>query len=382
MTLPIIGEATCSFCRYCLQHPSTAPYCRYACHSAAMQTLASGEPHYQRCWAGLLFVSAAIAPGNEYHGGISIGGFYAPGEDSELRETLLRRLSGMPGLSARDFTERLRSLHEIEASALHGLGLFLFEATLSSGANSSIWFTHRHEEYVRRREIAEAYIDLKQQPVSPPDIIADTYRLVSFLHQHDEEGARRFISQYLAKLLMLSNWNLVKLRAYVRVLLAVITSQDVLNGMDWEVATRREWIYMTRIEKASEVEAICLAVAELVMEHFSSTDITGGDNRALSDRVIEWLERNCGEKATLRDAAKAVGASTSSIAHQLPGETGKTFAELRREIRIAKAKRLLATSTMNISSIADACGFVDQSHFTRVFRREISLTPGMFRKML
>jgi AraC-like DNA-binding protein len=262
------------------------------------------------------------------------------------------------------------------------MGLFLFETTLSSGINSSSRFRKQHDEYVQQREIAEAYIDLKQEDVTPPDIMSDTYRLVSYLHRRDKEGAMQFISQYLAKLLMLSNWNPVKLRAYVRVLLAVITSQDVLDGMDWEVATRREWLCMSRIEKAVGTEAVCSEVAELVLEHFGRIDANDAGDRRISDRVEEWLERNCHERATLTDASRAIGASVSSICHRLPQETGKTFAVLRREIRIAMAKRLLATSTMDISAIADACGFVDQSHFTKSFKSEIMLTPGMFRKML
>ena len=139
---------------------------------------------------------------------------------------------------------------------------------------------------------------------------------------------------------------------------------------------------MNRIEKAADTETICSEVAEVVLQHFGRLDTHEVGEHTIGDRLADWLEQHCHEKATLNDAARAIGASVSTIAHQLPLETGKTFGELRRETRIALAKRLLATSTMGISMIADACGFSDQSHFTRVFKAEISLTPGQFRKML
>ncbi len=379
---PIVNGQICAFCAYCLKHGSVGPYCRYACHSAAMQTLSSGEPHYQRCWAGLLYVTVAVAPGGEYAGGISMGGFYAEGEEGTIEAGLVQRLAAIPRTEAKPFLARLGSLREIAPSALRGLGLFLMETTFSSGINSSKWFRKRHDDYVQQREIAEAYADLQQEQVTSPDVMADTYQLMSYMHRHDRDGAMRFISRYLAKLLLISNWNLVKLRAHVRVLLAVITSQDVLGGMDWAAALRREWLFMNRIEKAADTETICSEVAEVVLQHFGSVDTPASGERTLGDRLAEWLERNCQERATLEDAARAVGASVSTIAHQLPEETGKTYGQLRRETRIALAKRLLATSTMGISVIADACGFADQSHFTRVFKAEISLTPGQFRKML
>ena len=379
---PLISKDVCSFCSYCLKHPIVGPYCRYACHSASMQTLTSGEPHYQRCWAGLLYVSVAIAPKGEFLGGISMGGFLAEGEHDGMKDLFIKRLAAVPKVDTGPFLSRLKSLHEIEPSALRGMGLFLLETTFSTGVNSGKRFRKQHDEYLRQREIADAYVDLKQADLKPPDIMTDTYQLASYLHGRDQKGAMQFISSYLAKLLLISNWNLTKLRAHVRVLLAVITSQDVLDGMDWEAATRREWLCMNRIEKAADTETICSEVAELVLQHFGRMDAADIGEQTISDRITEWLERNCHERATLQDASKAIGASVSSIAHQLPIETGKTFATHRREIRIALAKRLLATSTMNISSIADACGFADQSHFTKTFKSEITLTPGTFRKML
>jgi len=379
---PLTNGAVCAFCAYCLKHPDVGPYCRYACHGAAMQTLSSGEPHYQRCWAGLLYVSVAIAPAGEYAGGIAMGGFHDEGETAGIQDVLTQRLTAVPKVDVAPFVARLDSLREIAPSALRGLGLFLLETTFSSGVNSSQWFRKQHDGYVQQREIAEAYADLQQVEITPPDVMTDTYQLASYFHRRDREGAMQFISRYLAKLLLVSNWNLTKLRAHVRVLLAVITSQDVLRGMDWAAATRREWIYMTRIEKAADTESICSEVAELVLQHFGRMEVRDAGGQTISDRVTEWLERNCQGRSTLREASRAIGASMSSIAHQLPKETGKTFAQLRRETRIAIAKRLLATSSMGISAIADACGFADQSHFTKALKLEISLTPRQFRKML
>jgi AraC-like DNA-binding protein len=37
---------------------------------------------------------------------------------------------------------------------------------------------------------------------------------------------------------------------------------------------------------------------------------------------------------------------------------------------------------MKVSDIALCCGFADQSHFTRVFKGVVNLTPGKFRYLL
>jgi len=378
----LMNSQTCAFCAYSLKQPVTGDYCRYACHGAAMQTLSSGEPHYQRCWAGLLTVTVAAAPRGVYRGGVESGGFYAEGEAEDIRETIAARLRAVPHVDPAPYLARISSLRELSASALRGLGLLLMENTFSEGINSSRTVQKQHECYERQRQIAEAYATLQGREMTPPDVLGDTYQLVSYLHRGDRDGAMQFISGHLAKLLLISRWNLTRLRAHVRVLMAVITSQDVLEGMDWTAATSRELLAMARIEKADNVEAICSEVAELVLAHFGRLDAEAQRRMHLSDRVLAWLQGHYHEPATLRDAARAVGASVSAIAHRLPTETGKSYSRLRLELRIAEAKRLLAETDMGISEIAETCGFSDQSHFTRCFRTEVNLTPGRFRALL
>ncbi|CAN7726461.1 helix-turn-helix transcriptional regulator [Ensifer adhaerens] len=44
--------------------------------------------------------------------------------------------------------------------------------------------------------------------------------------------------------------------------------------------------------------------------------------------------------------------------------------------RVEKARDLLVSSPLPIAEIAMACGFADQSHFTRAFSRVVGTTPG------
>jgi len=97
---------------------------------------------------------------------------------------------------------------------------------------------------------------------------------------------------------------------------------------------------------------------------------------------LTWIECHYSGKAILASAARATGASVSTLAHTLRRETGKTFHQLLHEKRIAEARRLLSATTMKVSDVALCCGFTDQSHFTRAFKDAVNLTPGRFRELL
>jgi AraC-like DNA-binding protein/ligand-binding sensor protein len=378
----ILNRDVRAFCRHALAHPMALQLCRAACINATLQAMTSGEPYFCRCWANLLMVTVPLAPQNKCCGGIALGGFFVQGDQGEIREAITRAASTWPGAETAGFLERLPSLRSITPSALRGLGALVMENTLSSGLNSSEFFRTQNEKYLQQRRIAEAFADIRRQPVSPPDLLGDTYQLVTFLNQNDKAGAMAFISTYLAKLLMASNWDQVKLKAHVRVLLAVMTSQDILRGTPWAVATSREMRRMIRLEQAQSTEESCYEVADWIQERFRGQDAPARDGRSLAERTTTWLQAHFQERVTLATASRAVGASASTLVHRLRRETGKRFKQLLLEIRLAEAKKLLATTALNLSAIGDACGFFDQSHFTREFKRAINLTPGQFRKLL
>jgi AraC-like DNA-binding protein len=47
---------------------------------------------------------------------------------------------------------------------------------------------------------------------------------------------------------------------------------------------------------------------------------------------------------------------------------------------VEEAARRLADTDQPLAEIALACGFCDQSHLTRTFRRRTGLTPGAWRR--
>jgi AraC-like DNA-binding protein len=50
--------------------------------------------------------------------------------------------------------------------------------------------------------------------------------------------------------------------------------------------------------------------------------------------------------------------------------------------RVLHAKSLLRDPLRPLADIAAACGFTDQSHFTRVFTSIVGASPGAWRKQV
>ena len=63
-------------------------------------------------------------------------------------------------------------------------------------------------------------------------------------------------------------------------------------------------------------------------------------------------------------------------------EYGTTVNSYICDVRIEEAKRMLATSSISLSRIAEDTGFYDQSYFSKVFLLKTGVTPSEYRREL
>ena len=83
---------------------------------------------------------------------------------------------------------------------------------------------------------------------------------------------------------------------------------------------------------------------------------------------------------SVNDLCRAVQLSHAHLYRKLKALTNLTPVQFIRYIRLKKAKALLETSSMNISEIAYAVGFSDPNYFSRIYHKEMGVTPSESRK--
>lgn len=77
--------------------------------------------------------------------------------------------------------------------------------------------------------------------------------------------------------------------------------------------------------------------------------------------------------------ARELNMSARSLQRRLQAQ-GASFSSLLLEARLAHSAALLASSRQPAAQIAFVCGFADQAHFARAFKRHTALTPGSYRE--
>lgn len=109
--------------------------------------------------------------------------------------------------------------------------------------------------------------------------------------------------------------------------------------------------------------------------------------RAASDRQTPWIARarellHARALATpsLDEIAAELDVSPVRLARAFRRTYGESPGEYLRRERIRAACERLAEPHLSLAAIAAELGFSDQSHFTRVFRKQVGITPGAWRR--
>lgn len=97
-------------------------------------------------------------------------------------------------------------------------------------------------------------------------------------------------------------------------------------------------------------------------------------------RAVEYVEVHLADAVSLADMAASAGLSRMHFAAQFRTATGLRPHEYLLRERIARAERLLVSSSESLAEIALDVGFQTQSHFTTVFKRFTGQTPYRWRQ--
>ena len=97
-------------------------------------------------------------------------------------------------------------------------------------------------------------------------------------------------------------------------------------------------------------------------------------------QVANHIDDNLDQSLSLRELAKVAGLSSSYFSRAFKGAFGLTPHALIIGRRIARAKKEMLESDQPLAQIALACGFADQAHLARLFRRSTGVSPGEWRR--
>jgi AraC family transcriptional regulator len=165
-----------------------------------------------------------------------------------------------------------------------------------------------------------------------------------------------------------------------------------LNGSDDAVLAHFAKIARAAVDPAGPatslfLESMLLVVTRHLGSRFAGLDtpalpVRGGLARWQELRAKDYIEAHLASNVSLLDLAAECQLSPSHFGRAFKRSTGTTPHRWLVERRLARARHLLLRSDQTLAEIAQACGFADQSHLAREFRRMEGAGPSAWKRRL
>ncbi len=156
---------------------------------------------------------------------------------------------------------------------------------------------------------------------------------------------------------------------------------------DWGVTAKlqdlREAYFATRVVPARQHESVVRLLA-IFAEHLSmvSNQIVLREQNAeppVITRAKQFITDHQTEDLSLDQVARAVNTSKFYFCKIFKKATGINYTDYLSRVRTERARNLLLNQNLRISEIAYEVGFQSLTHFNRVFKRVLGLSPTDYR---
>jgi AraC-like DNA-binding protein len=243
---------------------------------------------------------------------------------------------------------------------------FAFHVPLSVPYFSNLWTAGRRREVPDFRLGDAQLIDLSERPVVSLDIPFDSIRFyitqVALDEMANEAGIRRVKGLYAPN----------------------FGARDlVMFGLAQALAGAME-----EPGDGTTMFSDCIALAFFahIVRAYGSVPAAGKNARGglaswQLQRARDFINANLAGDPSISEVANVCGLSTNYFVRAFKQATGVPPYRWLTKQRVERAKELLRDPVRELADIAQLCGFVDQSHFTRVFSRSEGYSPGRWRRL-
>lgn len=106
------------------------------------------------------------------------------------------------------------------------------------------------------------------------------------------------------------------------------------------------------------------------------------NNDNLMDRIMKCINENLSDPDfNVEKLTEQVGISRAQLHRKMKEITGISTGDFIRNLRLEQAARLIAENKINVTQVAYAVGFNNQTHFSTVFKKHYGMTPTEYQNL-
>lgn len=154
------------------------------------------------------------------------------------------------------------------------------------------------------------------------------------------------------------------------------------GGLDWELALTLSDFYIRTVEESTTIVDISNLFVKMFLDYTERVHkVKVGNHSTSVIKCQNFIFEHLYEKISLSEIAEHISINPSYLSHLFKKEVGKSISEYIQKERIDEAKKSIEAGEKSLADIYIPLGFIDQSHFTKVFKKITGITPKEYRTL-
>lgn len=375
------GEET-DFCKSFQKHLPAGDTCEKIYVTSSKRAISLGEPYTFCCHANLNHIVFPLINKDAFWGSIIVGPFLLEPVDALLISDIAKRY---PGISTPDLlalyeaSDSVQVISPARATQISRLLYFMFYNLITDGKQKLMDNQGKYYQQSKISESIQMYKNFtkKEGTTYPYEKEKD---LITKVKTGNAKEAKSILNDLLGYVLFSEGNNLDVVKSRAIELSSLLSRAAIEGGAATDTILKINNMFLKSAQQINSLEELCYKLQELV-EVFTESmfNYTPTKNNEIIKKAMSYISDNFASNITLDDVARHVHLNPAYFSTIFKQSCGSSFKEYLNMVRIEESKRLLANTDYSVVDIAVATGFMDQSYFSKVFKKYTGLTPKQYR---
>lgn len=147
-----------------------------------------------------------------------------------------------------------------------------------------------------------------------------------------------------------------------------------------EIALTNMYKMVEKCDNLADLNSILESAAKQTVDKVH--EYNSNNMNLLMRRAVDYLEKHYAEEITLNQVAEKLYVSNFYLSRMFKKELGVNFIDYLNELRIEKAKELLADAKYKTYEVAEAVGVPNSHYFSKLFRKYVGMTASEYRESI
>ncbi len=376
------GEET-DFCKSFQKHLPAGDTCEKIHVTSSKRAISLGEPYTFCCHANLNHIVFPLINKDAFWGSIIVGPFLLEPVDALLISDIAKRY---PGISTPDLLALYEASDSVQvispalATQISRLLYFMFYNLITDGKQKLMDNQGKYYQQSKISESIQMYKNFTKKKKGTTYPYEKEKDLITKVKTGNAKEAKSILNDLLGYVLFSEGNNLDVVKSRAIELSSLLSRAAIEGGAATDTILKINNMFLKSAQQINSLEELCYKLQELV-EVFTESmfNYTPTKNNEIIKKAMSYISDNFASNITLDDVARHVHLNPAYFSTIFKQSCGSSFKEYLNMVRIEESKRLLANTDYSVVDIAVATGFMDQSYFSKVFKKYTGLTPKQYR---